>query len=60
MLAVCRQVVAGTNYRIVFSADLPCTRRAGDVQQQTLDATVFVPLPFTNAQPQVTSVQRVA
>lgn len=49
------QVVAGTNYALVMEASLPC--QGGGVQAATLEAQVFVPLPYTNSPPQVTQVQ---
>lgn len=46
------QVVAGTNYRIDFQ--LTCPDSATPVE---LVAVVFVPLPYTNAPPEVISLQ---
>ena len=46
----CLQVVAGTNYDLVFTALLNCTLSDAPI---ILQAKVFQPLPYTNSPPQV-------
>ena len=54
--SACYQVVAGQNYNITFSVAFPCPATPPPIQQE-LQATIFVPLPYTNAPPEATSVQ---
>jgi hypothetical protein len=57
----CRQVVAGTNWVLEFQAAGPaCADGAAAAAPATLQARVFVPLPYTNAAPQILAVRRVA
>eukprot|EP00890_Picochlorum_soloecismus_P002420 jgi/Picsp_1/3179/NSC_06019-R1_---NA--- len=51
----CSQVVAGTNFRIVFTADIPCSAENREnlpdpnfILRQGFQSTVFVPLPDSN------------
>jgi hypothetical protein len=66
VVSACRQVVAGTNYAILFRAALPCAGRPGVAatagKTLELDARVFVPLPtlLSRAPPTVQSVRQVA
>lgn len=58
VLSACSQVVAGTNYIIVFEATLPCGENAN--QTSTFIAKVFDPLPGEeNAEPQVDEVEMI-
>ena len=53
----CMQVVAGTNYDIVFRVDDPCLPGTNAPQDSvTLEAQVYTPLPYTNAPMNVTNV----
>ena len=57
----CSQVVAGTNYKIEFQTTIPCATADSDKVdsqqlQQTLQATVFYPLPGAG-EPSVESVE---
>jgi hypothetical protein len=52
------QVVAGTNYAIAYAASIPC--RGGASARVTLEASVFVPLPYASLPPTVDSVARLA
>ena len=56
VISACRQVVAGTNYQLLFQATVPCSS-AAVVLTRKLAATVFVPLPSSNELPRVTSVK---
>ena len=49
---VCNQVVAGTNYRVRLPLQMTC-EGAGSTLPAKVAATVFVPLPSSNASPQV-------
>ena len=49
------QVVAGTNYDLVFTTYLNCTS-SPDEAPITLEAKVFQPLPYTNSPPQVSTM----
>ncbi|GAB4814300.1 hypothetical protein N2152v2_001346 [Parachlorella kessleri] len=50
VIAACRQVVAGTNYAVVFRVDDPCSPAVPiNEPPPVLDASVFEPLPYTNA-----------
>jgi hypothetical protein len=61
--AACSQVVAGTNYKVAFTATIPCSdaNKAKlsnkDVLTQTFEAEVFYPLPSSADAPEVTSVK---
>lgn len=61
MDTACSQVVAGTNYVIAFGVQIPCRKGTTVVATPTeeLLATLFVPLPYANASPQVRSVERI-
>lgn len=57
----CTQVVAGTNYRIVFTAEIPCSEEDRQnlpnpnfILRQGFQGTVFVPLPNSNQATDVT------
>ncbi len=57
----CRQVVAGTNWVLEFQAPaLACADGAAVSAPAMLQARVFVPLPYTNAAPQILAVRRFA
>jgi hypothetical protein len=61
VLASCSQVVAGTNYAIIFEATIPCSNDAsagGETVSATLFTQIYVPLPYTNSPPTVTSVRQ--
>ncbi|PSC73711.1 Calcium binding isoform A [Micractinium conductrix] len=52
LIAACSQVVAGMNYQIVASFDCP------DISSNVeVEAEVYVPLAYTNAEPEVTDLQ---
>ena len=61
--AACSQVVSGTNYKVAFSATIPCSdaNKAKlsnqDVLTQTFEAEVFYPLPSSADAPEVKSVK---
>lgn len=58
VLDACSQVVAGTNWQVLFEASIPC---GGSTQneQVVLEASIYQPLPYTNMLPNVTDVKRV-
>lgn len=59
VLEACSQVVAGTNYAIVFEAPFPCNNESNAVEMERFLAEIYVPLPYTNSPPTVTSVREV-
>jgi hypothetical protein len=51
----CSQVVAGTNFRIIFTAEIPCSAENREnlpdpnfILRQGFQSTVFIPLPDSN------------
>jgi hypothetical protein len=61
VMNACTQVVAGTNYKIVFTAEIPCSEENRTklpnpnlILRQGFQGTVFVPLPNSNQATNVT------
>ncbi len=50
-IAACSQVVAGTNYRLLFTVACP------GQETETVLSQVYVPLPSSNSAAQVTDLQ---
>ncbi len=57
--AACKQVVAGTNYLIVFHVAFPCRSGPKRLLCTEFETVVFQPLPQTNQPPSVTSINQV-
>ena len=62
VVAACKQVVAGTNYSILFNVKFPCRNETFNAERavvQKLAAVIYVPLPSSNTEPRVISVKQV-
>ena len=61
VINACTQVVAGTNYKVVFTAEIPCSEENRQklpnpnfILRQGFQGTVFIPLPNSNQATNVT------